>query len=100
MDITPLFSLNTYTFNPLALANFLFTGVLLQLGLATVLEPKSEIEIGQVSVNRAWFADFLVVSVWQFLFGLLYLSRGDVRRRLRSPEDQNLFRAIRLSHSC
>jgi hypothetical protein len=87
MDITPLFSLNSYTFNPLALANFLFTGVLLQLGLATVLEPKNEIEIGQV-------------SVWQFLFGLLYLSRGDVRRRLRSAEDQNFFRAIRLSHPC
>jgi hypothetical protein len=100
MDITPLFSLNSYTFNPLALANFLFTGVLLQLGLATVLEPKNEIEIGQVSVNRAWFAVCLVVSIWQFLFGLRYLGRDGVGRRLRSPEDQNLFRAIRLSHPC
>lgn len=33
MDITWLFSLNSYTFNPLALANFLFMGVLFQLAL-------------------------------------------------------------------
>lgn len=77
MDITPLFSLNSYTFNPLALANFLFTGVLLQLGLATVLEPKNEIEIGQVSVNRAWFAVCLVVSIWLFCTGMVYSSQDD-----------------------
>lgn len=77
MDIADLFSPANYAFNPLALANFLFTGVLIQLGLAILLEPKTEGKPGQVGVNGAWFAVCLVVSVWIFCTGLVYLSRDE-----------------------
>jgi signal transduction histidine kinase len=76
MDIVALFSPANYTFNPLALANFLFTGILIQLGIAILLEPRTAGEPEQVRVNRAWFAVCLVVSVWLFCTGFVYLSRN------------------------
>jgi PAS domain S-box-containing protein len=77
MDFYSLLSPGSYAFNPLSVPNFLITGVLVQLGLSTLLEPTARMERGQRMVNRLWFAVCLAAIIWQFCFGMLYMSRND-----------------------
>ena len=77
MDFYSLLSPESYNFNPLSILNLFICGVLTQLGFTTLLEPKGKTEASQARVNRTWFVVCMAAVVWQFCFGMLYMSRND-----------------------